>query len=393
MTGRKGLHRLRLPLLAEKRRQVAILVAQVLGEPVREQEVQPQARLVGTTGDPDHGADLFDLAAEALVLPLVLLEPRVELAAHGPLLRSEVVARVADQEAQAVPECAGFLLGVGGEEQLVAQAVQLAVLPVDLGVAREKVVAELEAVHGGVPVSLTLPEGTATLETRSVRRPLMEGAPMRRCACLLLATLPLEALASEAAAGRWELGLGTRDTVTEPWHIEGLRLIGRRAWSRWAVELDLYATPSTRREWGTEDPWDWDPYREEYVDIDQLSGALLADWGPGYRAGGSRWQIAPHALVGLEARRTIRRWKVSILCTDAGIDYAMVEPSPEWAFGPDLGLGLHLYAGPRVGLRVSAMDRMRVSLEEEWTASDVLSGQRLFVLHDLTAAVDLLLAF
>ena len=74
---------------------------------------------------------------------------------------------------------------------------------------------------------------------------------MRRSCWLLLAFLPLPALAVDEPNARWEVGLGTRDTVTEPWHVEGLRVIGRRAWSRWAVELDLYGTPSTRREWRT----------------------------------------------------------------------------------------------------------------------------------------------
>ena len=216
---------------------------------------------------------------------------------------------------------------------------------------------------------------------------------MRRARWLLLVVVPTQAAWADDPEGRWELGLGTRDTITEPWHVEGLRVIGRRAWSRWAVELDLYGTPSTHREWGTVDPYDWDPYREEYVDIDKLSGALLLDWGAGYRPDGPRWQVAPHALFGLEARRTVRRWDTSLLCLDAGMDYALVEPSPEWAFGPDLGLGLHLHAGSRVGLRLALLDRMRWSVEDARISSDVLGDPRLFVLHDLTAAVDLMVGF
>ncbi len=213
----------------------------------------------------------------------------------------------------------------------------------------------------------------------------------RQLSTMLTAAL-LAAPGAQAAedSGRWELGLGTRDTVTEPWHAEGLRLLGRRAYAAWALELDLYATPSTDRSWPGQDPYDWDPTQESYIDMDQLSGALLVDWGPGYDPEGPRWQIAPHALAGVELRRTLRRYPYSVL---TGMSTIAVLPSPQWAGGPDLGLGLHLHAGPHLGVRLALMDRMRWSLEPEHISSDVISGEELVVLHDLTAILDLLVAF
>jgi hypothetical protein len=210
---------------------------------------------------------------------------------------------------------------------------------------------------------------------------------------LIALILPGAAMATEPDPGHVELGLGTRDTITEPGHVEGVRAIGRWARDRWAVELDLYATPSTRRTWRYEDPWDTDPYQEAYIDMDQASAALLLDWGPGYDEDGPGWQLRPHILAGVEARRTVRRFPYSVLCYAMQPAYTAVEPSPEWAFGPDLGLGLTLHTGPRLGLRISAVDRMRVSVEERWLASDVIGGRGLHALHDLTAATDLLVRF
>ena len=204
--------------------------------------------------------------------------------------------------------------------------------------------------------------------------------------------LPATALAEDGRGG-WALGLGTRDSVTEPGHLEGVRAIGRHAWERWAVELDLYATPSTQRTWRYEDPWDTDPYLEDYIDLDKTSAALLLDWGEGWDPAGPALQIRPHAMAGLEARRTVRRYPYSVLCYAGLQNYMLVEPSPEWAYGPDLGVGLTLHTGARVGLRLTAMDRMRVSLEDRWLASDVIGNPYLRVLHDLTASADLLVSF
>jgi hypothetical protein len=210
---------------------------------------------------------------------------------------------------------------------------------------------------------------------------------------LMAIALPSTTLAADPEPGHLELGIGTRDTITEPGHVEGVRAIGRYAMDRWAVELDLYATPTTHRTWRYEDPQDAYPYQEDYIDLDQASAALLLDWGPGYDDTGRWLQLRPHILAGVEARRTVRRYPYSLLCTEVALSYIAVEPSPEWAFGPDLGLGLTLHTGPRVGLRLAAVDRMRVSIEERWLASDVLGNPYLQAMHDLTASADLLVRF
>lgn len=209
----------------------------------------------------------------------------------------------------------------------------------------------------------------------------------------LVLALPSAALAADPDPGHLELGLGTRDSITEPGHVEGVRAIGRYAQDRWAVELALYGTPTTHRTWRYEDPLDANPYQENYIDLDQASAALLLDWGPSYDEAGAWLQLRPHILAGVEARRTVRRYPYSILCSAQSVSYVMVEPTPEWAFGPDLGLGLTLHTGPRVGLRISAVDRMRISIEERWLASDVLGNHYLQALHDLTTSADLLVRF
>ncbi len=215
---------------------------------------------------------------------------------------------------------------------------------------------------------------------------------MRRM--ILSAALALPSLAAaEDGPGSWAVGLGTRDSVTEPGHAEGVRAIARHAWASWAVELALYATPNSNRTWRHDDPLDADPYIENYIDLDKLSGALLLDWGAGWDPAGSRLQLRPHALAGVEARRTVRRYPYSLLCTDLPLSTIAIEPSPEWAFGPDLGVGLTLHAGPRVGLRLTAMDRMRVSVQQRWLSSDVIGNPYLQTLHDLTASADLIVSF
>ena len=193
--------------------------------------------------------------------------------------------------------------------------------------------------------------------------------------------------------GTWTVGLGTRDSLTEPGHVEGVRGVLRHGWTAWGVELDLYATPSTDRTWRWEDPWDQDPYLEDYIDIDKASAALLLDWGRSWDPGGPQLQLRPHILAGLEGRRTIRRYPYSVLLTDGDISYIAIVPSPEWAFGPDLGVGLTVHAGPHIGLRLMAMDRMRMDIEERWLSSDVIGNPYLRTLHDLTASADLLVSF
>ncbi len=209
----------------------------------------------------------------------------------------------------------------------------------------------------------------------------------------MIAALLVTAAVAAAETPTVAVGLGTRDTLTEPGHVEGLRAIGRLEWERWAAELALYATPTTHREWSYEDPWDELPHVEDFADIDQASAALLLDWGPGYDEAGPRWQLRPHILAGAEARRTVRRYRYSILCYDAPVTYALVEPTPTWAFGPDLGVGLTVHAGPRVALRLAAMDRTRVSVETHWLSGDVLGNDYLLLRHDLTASADLLVRF
>jgi len=123
------------------------------------------------------------------------------------------------------------------------------------------------------------------------------------------------------------------------------------------------------------------------VDVDRASVALLADQGLGRRRA-EGWWVEPRALAGIEVRRAVRRWPDSLLLTTVAI-----EPTPTWAGGPDLGLGLQFHAGAHMGARLAAWDRMRWSIEDVWLASDVIAGRRLLVLHDPTATLDVLVAF
>lgn len=210
---------------------------------------------------------------------------------------------------------------------------------------------------------------------------------------ILMALLTPGLAGAAPGPGHLELGIGTRDTVTEPGHAEGVRAVGRYTWPAWALELDLYATPSTARAWSRVDLYDEDPYVENYVDLDQGSAALLVDWGMDRDEGGPWLQLRPHVLFGAEVRRMVRRWPYSVLCT-ATPAYIAVEPWPTWTLGPDLGLALAVHTGPRLALRLGAMDRVRVRTETI-TYEDGLTSWEPYRLriHDLTATVDLLVRF
>ncbi len=214
---------------------------------------------------------------------------------------------------------------------------------------------------------------------------------MRRA--FLLAGLLWRTPAALAEQNRWELGLGTRDSMSEAWHAEGLRLTGRRLFAPWALELGLYGSPFTER------VRDRDLEIAQYaagstfqqpVELDLATVSLLADWGVQPREQGRRISGGPHLYAGLEGRRMLQRYThdCGMACC-IGMD--LVESEPHWGGGPVLGMGFQLQLGAWAGARLAFYDRMRIGLEPLYDIQE--TSEDLELQHDFTAAFDLLAAF